>query len=122
MSDQDKPANPEGTPERAKPHSDEIRELKWLSEHRDEYTARLLHNIKAHLPELEQLVAEVEDHWGLEDAFYRFYHGSFKVYYIQGWTEEVVKAFQALLPDRPLNTWFCKIIGEGTGKKLEEST
>src|SRR5438093_9159846 len=55
-----------------------MRQARWLHEHGDEYRARLLQNIKERMPQLEALLADVEDHWGLEDAVYRFYHQSFK--------------------------------------------
>jgi hypothetical protein len=116
------PSNPEGTPQRAKQLSQEMKEIKWLSEHRDEYTAKLLQSIKSHLPELENLLAQVEEHWAMEDLVYRFYHGSFKVYGAQGLTEEICKAMQALLPDRSLNAWFREIVAQGTGKKFEEES
>ena len=99
----------------------DLRKLKWLSEHREEYEKKLLQNIKARLPELEKLLADVEDHWGMEDGIYRFYHGSFKVYVLQGLTEECCKALQSLLPDRPMNIRFREIVAEGTGKDFETS-
>ena len=37
----------------------------------------LLANIKAKLPELEELLQEMGSHWGYEDPIYRFYHHSF---------------------------------------------
>jgi hypothetical protein len=94
-----------------------------LTELRDQTEAadRLLLNIKRQLPKLEKLLAEVEGHWGIEDGFYRFYHQSFKVYQVQGATEEVCKALQELLPDYPMNPWFCKITADGTGREFELS-
>jgi hypothetical protein len=94
--------------------------LRWYLKHADEYRERLLANIKSALPELERLLTQVEDHWGMEDGVYRFYHGSFKVYYrLQPLTLRMVTTFQALLPDRPLNECFRQIVAEGTGKKFE---
>ena len=81
----------------------------------------MLSNIKQQLPKLEELLAEVESHWGIEDGFYRFYHQSFKVYQVQQTTEKICKTLQNLLPNRPMNEWFCKIIAEGTGQKFEMS-
>ncbi len=115
-------AKPEPKRERDEALAKVIEEARWLHQHGDEYRAKLLQNIKAHLPQLEELMGQAEDHWGMEDSVYRFYHGSFKVYYVQRWTEETVKTLQALLENRPLNTWFCKLVGEGTGKKFEESS
>src|SRR6266480_6128328 len=43
-----------------------------------EEAALLLKNIKEQLPELEKLLAAADDHWGIEDGVYRFYHQSFK--------------------------------------------
>jgi hypothetical protein len=88
---------------------------------RVEVAIQLLSNIKQQLPKLEELLAEVESHWGIEDGFYRFYHQSFKVYQVQQTTEEISKTLQNLLPNRPMNEWFCKIIAEGTGHEFEMS-
>ena len=80
---------------------------------------RLLETIKAHLPELEKLFAEISGHWHAEDGFYRFYHHSLKVYSLQSDTERIVAALQSLLPERAFNVSFRQIIGEGTGKTFE---
>lgn len=103
----------------------------------------LLHNIKEHLPELEKMLSDVQGHWVYEDAIYRFYHQSFKVYFLQKHTEAIVKALEALEPkpdpkrDRPkwwyydktnpeeaatvLHPWFMKIVAAGTGKEFDLS-
>ena len=86
-----------------------------------EVAGQLLSNIKRQLPQLEALLAQVESHWGIEDGFYRFYHQSFKVYQVQPVTDEICKALQNLLPNRPMNKWFCKIMAEGTGHEFEMS-
>jgi hypothetical protein len=86
-----------------------------------EVAGQLLSNIKQQLPKLEELLAQVESHWGIEDGLYRFYHQSFKVYQIQQATEEICKVLQNLLPDHPMNEWFCKIVAEGTGREFEMS-
>jgi hypothetical protein len=79
---------------------------------------QLLRNIKARLPELEKLLEKVSSHWYAEDGFYRFYHQSFKVYRVQGYTLEVVQVLRSLLPDHPLNGWFEQIVTDGTGKEF----
>jgi hypothetical protein len=72
----------------------------------DSLEHRLLQNIKAQLPELQELLERVEGHWGIEDTFYRYYHQSFKVFEKGQWlTREIVTALQALLPERELNKW-----------------
>jgi hypothetical protein len=40
----------------------------------------LLERLKRRKAELQTLWEELNGHWGYEDGFYRFYHGSFKVY------------------------------------------
>lgn len=80
---------------------------------------RLLDAIKARLPELEKLHAEVSGHWHAEDGFYRFYHQSLKVYHLQSDTERIADELHALLPERPMNSWFLQIISEGTGKSFD---
>jgi len=98
-----------------------VRQARWLHERGDEYRARLLQNIKERVPQLEELLVQVEGHWGLEDGVYRFYHQSFKVYGLQSLTERICKALKELLPDRPMNKWFADIITQGTGRQFEMS-
>jgi hypothetical protein len=50
---------------------------------------------------------------------YRFYHQSFKVYYLQSHTERIVAVLREILGERPLNSWFQTIISEGTGKTFD---
>src|SRR5437899_2192299 len=70
----------------------------------------LLRNIKRRLPELEKLLAQVEEHWCMEDGIYRFYHQSFKVYALQDVTQGICKDLQELFPERPLTRWFKESI------------
>lgn len=78
----------------------------------------LFKNLKAKLPVLEKLLERYSSHWGYEDPIYRFYHQSYKLYYLQGSTNEIIKSLQELAPDRSLNEWFLHIVKEGTGKKF----
>jgi hypothetical protein len=80
---------------------------------------KLLQTIKARLPELEKTLTDACGHWQAEDGFYRYYHGSFKVYGLQAVTDRVVATLRSLLPERELNKWFLDIIGGGTGKTFE---
>jgi hypothetical protein len=77
---------------------------------------KLLESIHANLAALEQLLESASDHRGYEDPVYRFYHQSFKVYFLQGATERIVAQLQALAPHLPLNKWFTEIVKQGTGK------
>lgn len=81
----------------------------------------LFNKLKEKLPTLESLLQECSDHWGYEDPIYRFYHQSWKVYALQGRTEEIVENLQSLCPETPLNDWFLKIVREGTGKQFSMS-
>ena len=84
---------------------------------------KLFRNIVTELPALEELLAGCSDHWGYEDPVYRFYHQSYKVYYLQETTKKIVEKLQALAPNRSLNEWFANIVQEGTGKtfKMEDN-
>ena len=77
----------------------------------------LFRRLKEELPKLEELLANC-GHGGYEDRVYRFYHQSFKVFYLQDTTMEIAAKLQSLAPDRPLNEWFVQIIQDGTGKKF----
>ena len=99
---------------------DAIAQGLWLHRYGDEYRARLLQNIKTRLPQLEKLLADLEDEQAAEDGVYRFYHGSYKVYGVQHATTLIVDALKELLPDRPLNAWFGQIVALGTGHKFED--
>ena len=79
----------------------------------------LFANLRASLPELEQLLRDCQSHWGYEDGIYRFYHHSFKVYSVQETTSAIVAALQSLAPERSLNESFVQIVRDGTGKKFE---
>ncbi len=79
----------------------------------------LFTNLRSSLPALETLLAGCRGQWCEEDAVYRFYHQSFKVYALQETTVKVVAALQALAPHRPLNVWFAQIARDGTGKTFE---
>lgn len=81
----------------------------------------LFQNLKAHLPELETLLAQCTNHWGYEDPIYRFYHHSFKVYGLQDQTIKMVQALQALAPQTRLNEQLLRIVKAGTGKVFKNS-
>jgi hypothetical protein len=77
----------------------------------------LLDNIKKNLPELEKLLETVNGHWFMEDCVYRFYHASFKTYFIQTLTMDIVDALKKLAPEGvTFNSTFEDIYKEGTGK------
>lgn len=74
----------------------------------DYQTEPLLRSLKADLPALEKLLEESESHWGFEDPFYRFYHQSFKVFYLQDLTLRIVEALRNHDQGKGLNAWFLE--------------
>jgi hypothetical protein len=80
---------------------------------------QLFANLRASLPQLDKLLRDCQGHGGYEDAIYRFYHHSFKVYPLQETTSAIVAALQSLAPDRKLNESFMAIVRDGTGKTFE---
>ena len=75
----------------------------------------LLLAIKARLDELAALLEKVSSHWHAEDAFYRFYHQSWKLYALQRDTVEIVEKLRELWPEKHLHPWFEEIVSQGTG-------
>ena len=98
--------------------------LAGLMEREKQLLARneeLLAKIKARLPELEQLLAEMSSHWSYEDPLYRFYYQSFKVYDLQEQTKRIVEALEALAPEgTELSPMFREIVDAGAGGKRFE--
>lgn len=86
---------------------------------------RLLSQIKARLERLQEIQRKVDGHWAGEDGFYRFYHGSMKVYWVQKLTQQMVDAFaeicEAAGVEGGLNPQFMEIIMQGTGKTFDLS-
>lgn len=82
-----------------------------------ELNKELLANIKKNLRKLRKLLKEVNRDYG--DNIYRFYHGSFKVYYVQDMTVRIVETLKSLAPEgiTEFNSMFEKIFKEGTGKE-----
>ena len=106
--------------QRQKVFAEQMKQIMWLHRHGDEYRARLLQNIKQALPKLEKLLADLEFEEATEDGVYRFYDGSYKVYGLQNATALIVNALKELLPDRPLNASFTRIVAEGTGHDFKD--
>jgi hypothetical protein len=108
------------TTQPSNPLFDPPKELDRFREQR-ENADKLLRSIKQQLPKLSELLTNIEDHWGMEDGIYRFYHQSFKVYQLQHSTEAICKALQDLLPGQPMNQWFSEIVAQGTRHEFEMS-
>lgn len=90
-------------------------------EQRQRLESLLLQRLKQQKGALAEALKMMNDHWTYEDHFYRYYHGSFKVYGVQDTTEYAVKLLRQLLPERELNLSFAQIIAEGTGKQFTDA-
>lgn len=106
---------------RAQKKMEKVEAQKEPWERREEETRKLLSAAKCKLPELKVLLASASDHWHYEDPIYRFYHQSFKVYRLQTTTLKIVEELQALAPHLKLNSFFLKIVAQGTGKNFNLS-
>lgn len=107
--------------------SSEIKHADSLSLSYHQEGQELLNAIKAHLTELEEGLTKANGHWKAEDGFYRFYHGSFKVYFLQKETINILKLINTVKEGAKverLNAQFLDIITEGTNKtfSLEHNT
>jgi hypothetical protein len=79
----------------------------------------LLRNLSEREDELRRALDAASDHWGYEDPVYRFYHQSFKVYWLQKRTESLFSLLVALAPpEAQLDRWFLAIIRSGTGREF----
>jgi hypothetical protein len=91
---------------------------------------KLLQLIKSRLAHLEELWEKhVLDDLAEEDAVYRYYHHSLKIYWIQEHTNSIVAFFEELARqlgkelgrDTNLNEKFISIVRSGTGHEFEFS-
>lgn len=77
----------------------------------------LLRNLREREEELRRALEASSDHWGYEDPVYRFYHQSFKVYWLQERTQSMLALLAALAPSgAKLDPWFLEIVQAGTGR------
>ncbi len=83
----------------------------------------MLANMREHIGELRELLDQVNEHWAYEDGVYRFYHFSFKVFYLQQKTVEIVTALAALAPEgRQFGALFEEIVSTGMGRRFTDET
>lgn len=76
----------------------------------------LLRRLKDALPDLEHVLESVDDHWASEDGVYRFYHQSYKVFYLNNSTSKIMNALRAILPHQPLNKWLQTIVADAMSR------
>lgn len=80
---------------------------------------QLLQNIKKNLIYFEIALQEANAYYNEEDCFYRFYHQSYKVYYLQSCTKYMLDLLYKIKPKgTTLNSWFINIINSGINKKF----
>jgi hypothetical protein len=79
----------------------------------------LLTSLKSNLPQMKELLSEINKEYRYEDYIYRFYHQSFKVYRLQDLTMSITKLLIQVAPDINLNPWFLQIFNEGTCKEFK---
>jgi hypothetical protein len=78
---------------------------------------QLLRNLREKRAELRTQLKAASDHWGYEDPVYRFYHQSFKVYWLQERTRSLAGLLAGIAPiDHPLDPWFLEIVRGGTDR------
>ena len=81
----------------------------------------LLANIKARWSELDRHLKVINSHSVYEDLVYRFYHQSFKVYYLQEYTNGIVEALKSLAPSgTTFSPMFEEIYQAGASGKVFE--
>lgn len=120
--DEPQPADRAASKTRTSPGNDalwqEYLKRRVKPEERDRLERLLLERLKQEKTDLGQMLEEMSRRQRYEDHFYRYYHGSFKVYSTQNTTEKAVQLLRDLLPERKLNMAFEEIIREGTGKEF----
>jgi hypothetical protein len=80
---------------------------------------RLLRKLREREAELRTQLEACRDHWGYEDPVYRFYHQSFKVFWLQERTRSLAGLLAEITPtERPLHPWFLEIVRAGTGREF----
>jgi hypothetical protein len=102
-----------------------LEEFRKFYEKQGEMHSELLANIKEKMPELEELLTKINGHWCYEDYIYRFYHQSFKVYYLQSSTLEIIETLKKIAPQwvKERNRYNCfleEILKEGASEKKFE--
>ncbi len=81
----------------------ELKELfekkRLIGEERLAYQHSIINNVVAAKQTLNSLLDFVNENFNGPDGVYRYYHGSFKVLYLQGITIKMVEALASLAPD-----------------------
>lgn len=84
-----------------------------------ELADELLLNIKVRKEELESLYEKITSSFCEQNYIYRYYHHSYKSYYVQDSTIEVYELLKSLMPEIEVNSRVKTFIEKGTGKKFD---
>jgi hypothetical protein len=85
--------------------------------HQERINALFL-RIKARLPELQELARTLEE--AEEDGVYRFYHGSYKVFYLQDAVKEAFALIKEIGGESdPPNFEYARIVEAGTAHNFQ---
>ena len=96
--------------------ADTLMEMMRLQPERDLHALTLLNNVKADLPELEQLRKAIESS-SYEDGVYRYFHGSLKVYALRRTTLALRRRFKRLMPGFKLSAPYENIVRDAVRQK-----
>ena len=99
-------------------------EFKFVPHEEKERLERiLLANMHLQATVLGKLLEEMSTHRNYEDLIYRFYHQSYKVFYLQAQTEQIVSILIAIAPEgRPFCEFFQQIVAAGIGREFQSDT
>jgi len=88
-----------------------------------EMEVELLSAIKARLPLMEAKLQECLSQNTYDNFIYRFYHQSYKVYYLQEITQEMVALLREIMPEgKTFCPYFQEIVNAGaSGKEFESA-
>jgi len=87
---------------------------------KNEQHTELLQNIKNKFQDLAKLHMKITDHFNEEYYMYRYYHHSFKAYYIQDSTKEIYDILASLAPEGcSINKMAKEIVEKGINKSFK---
>lgn len=97
--------------------------VRYNNEEKLEKETILLQNAQERKEEILAMYERLAGARGGEEAVYRFYHHSFKTFYVQDYTEEAVQLLLSLIPDtsiRDVHPSFVEIYTQGTYKTFQK--
>lgn len=81
-------------------------------------SAILLDNIKSKASEIDALATRFDKNE--PDAYYRFYHYSFKIFSRQDYIRDAIELFESIAPEgRSINPWFKTIVNDALSQTFD---